>query len=80
MFALRTGPELAAMTVSFRLVPPPQIWLEPICHDCFARSEATWCQDNVYEPCPDCGRKPIRYYLDRRQKGLWLQPPKGATP
>ena len=41
------------------------IWLQPWCHDC-ARHDAsdtgrTWCADNVYDDCEECGQKPVQY-------------------
>lgn len=50
------------------VLPYPVIWLEPVCDKCGEEAEVTWCQDDVYEPCPLCGKKGIRYLLDRRQR------------
>lgn len=45
-----------------------EIWLEPVCADCWTpSSEICWCDDNVFEPCPNCDMKPTRYVIDQRQ-------------
>jgi len=41
---------------------PKYIWLEPGCVSC-SIYERTWCINNVYEPCEECGRKPAKYQL-----------------
>ena len=30
------------------------IWLSPACDDC--DPERLWCDDDVFDPCEDCGR------------------------
>jgi predicted RNA-binding Zn-ribbon protein involved in translation (DUF1610 family) len=60
-------------------LPFREIWLDPFCADCWTPgTEITWCQHDVYDPCPTCGRKAIRYAIDRRQTRFRM--PKGATP
>lgn len=48
------------------------IWLAPWCNECERRTVdvdgRTWCKDNVFEPCSECGQKPLRYILDKRQE------------
>lgn len=44
----------------------PFIWIEPHCNECSlgrADEGPTWCRDNVYEPCEECGQQPIKYTL-----------------
>lgn len=42
----------------------PVIWLSPVCQRCRAKVETLWCcNENVFEPCADCGRQPRRYVL-----------------
>ena len=41
------------------------IYLEPRCRDCDRFAEdRSWCQDDVWSECEDCGKKPARYVLD----------------
>lgn len=43
---------------------PDAIWLQPWCADCdhhSFREGRQWCQDEVWEKCEECGRKPIKY-------------------
>lgn len=40
------------------------IWLKPSCDKCYY-SDRTWCQENVYEPCEECGRKASKYKLEK---------------
>jgi len=37
------------------------IWLSPACERC--DPERLWCQDDVFEPCEQCGRGPSQYSL-----------------
>lgn len=48
---------------------PREIWLEPRCDKCIsiATDERSWCEDNAFEECHDCGKRGIRYVIDRRQ-------------
>jgi hypothetical protein len=43
------------------------IWLAPWCDACAAvcvnDAGRTWCQDNAYDPCEECGRMPVKYVL-----------------
>jgi len=48
-----------------------EIWLEPSCNQC--DRERTWCQDNVYEKCEECGREPTRYLAFDRVTALCTQ-------
>lgn len=49
-------------------IPPREIWLSPHCEKCsFLVDEVTWCRHNIYDACPDCGKKSIRYVIDKRQ-------------
>lgn len=62
--------------------PFREIWLEPFCPECWTGSrDITWCQDKVYDPCAECGRSPIRYVIDRRQRKPvpWLDIPDGSA-
>lgn len=40
------------------MTDPKQIWLSPRCHD-----ERTWCDDDPWEKCEDCGAESVRYVL-----------------
>lgn len=45
-----------------------EIWLQPWCDGCERYSyecgeSREWCQDNVFDPCSECGRKPVRYVI-----------------
>ena len=45
-----------------------QIWLEPQCEKCVGKMDnRMWCEDPVFDPCEECGAKPVRYVLDKRQ-------------
>lgn len=51
------------------------IWLKPWCDECkknhYRHDEGqTWCQDNVYDPCEECGAMPVKYVMasDQPQK------------
>lgn len=53
---------------------PGEIWLQPWCdgcerhcHDEYGR---TWCQDNVYDDCEECGRKAVRYVVAPLESGV----------
>lgn len=41
------------------------IWLAPWCDGCERNSMhsegRTWCQNNVYAPCDECGKLPVKY-------------------
>jgi hypothetical protein len=37
------------------------IWLSPCAHD--FESGRTWCKDNIYSPCEECGRLPVKYVI-----------------
>ena len=52
------------------------IWLEPFCHKCNAYPR-TWCQDNIYEPCEECGRQPTKYIIASEQ--LTPKPPENES-
>jgi len=40
------------------------IWLEPWCLDCErSRDDLTWCEDDVWGKCAQCGQPPIKYVL-----------------
>jgi hypothetical protein len=46
----------------------PIIWLAPWCdgcdkYDCSNDGGRTWCKDNVYETCVECGREPVKYVV-----------------
>jgi hypothetical protein len=48
------------------------IWLQPWCDNCDRNvvnggEGRMWCQDKVWDDC-ECGAKPVRYNVDRRQK------------
>jgi hypothetical protein len=45
------------------------IWLEPWCDRCDATGDdRMWCQDNVWEPCDECERRPVKYVLAKKDK------------
>ena len=49
-----------------------EIWLDPHCDKCrptglFHYTGISWCDSPVQDDCEECGRKPIRYVIDRRQ-------------
>ena len=48
--------------------PIRRVYLDPHCADCFhsIRGEMTFCDDPAQEDCPECGRGPIPYNIDRR--------------
>lgn len=57
------------------------IWLKPACKECIdcindTDYGRTWCQDNIYEPCPDCGRLPTKYTIvsDSWKPKTWTCP------
>lgn len=37
-----------------------EIWLEPICAE-GSPDGRLWCQDDVFEPCEECGAKQVRF-------------------
>jgi hypothetical protein len=63
---------------SYVVLPKPGecydvIWLQPWCDDCAKNSYGpdggrTWCQDNVYGTCEECGREPVKYVLAEQVK------------
>lgn len=46
---------------------PATIWLAPWCAECerkcFDDQGRTWCEDEVYGPCDDCGARPVKYAI-----------------
>lgn len=47
---------------------PKELWLSPWCDDCedaalIGDEGRQWCQENIFEPCVECGRMPDRYLL-----------------
>lgn len=46
---------------------PQVIWLAPYCAECARHDHSdtgrTWCEDDVYEPCEECGRGPVKYAI-----------------
>jgi len=46
------------------------IWLQPWCNGCDRYNHGgdgrQWCQDNVFEDCPECGRKPVKYAIQEQ--------------
>ena len=47
------------------------IWLAPWCNECERHCYSdgrTWCQEDVYEPCGECGRKSVKYVLAEESK------------
>ena len=45
----------------------PVIWIEPHCENCvrgfYSGEGPTWCQDDVYEPCEECGKRATKYVI-----------------
>ena len=40
------------------------IWLQPWCLGCKQwADDRTWCQDDVWTACDECGRPPVKYVL-----------------
>lgn len=43
------------------------IWLQPWCDGCDTYANygegRHWCQDDIFEDCGECGRKPVKYTL-----------------
>jgi len=48
------------------MTDPAIIWLSPSCDEGQCRDECTWCVDNIYDPCSECGKLATRYRLDDR--------------
>jgi hypothetical protein len=50
------------------------IWLQPWCAKCeteaakFASDGRQWCQDNVWDQCDECERRPVKYRLARQSE------------
>jgi hypothetical protein len=49
------------------------IWLQPWCGECQLKSWDSdsgrqWCEDDVWEPCEECGAKPVKYVLAKKGK------------
>lgn len=43
------------------------IWLQPWCDKCAASGESRlWCQDNVWDQCDLCERRPVKYVIARK--------------
>lgn len=42
---------------------PIIIYLSPDCTNCHKWNEVQWCEDNVFEPCEECGRQPRKFVL-----------------
>lgn len=52
----------AAEKAGVPVVDHERIWLEPGCDgNSMAGEGRTWCQDNVYEACPECGAGATEY-------------------
>lgn len=52
----------AAEKAGVPVVDHERIWLEPGCDgNSMAGEGRTWCQDNVYEACPECGARATEY-------------------
>ncbi len=51
------------------------IWLQPWCDKCeaaannFSNDGRQWCQDNVWDQCDECERKPVKYALLLQHSG-----------
>lgn len=37
------------------------IYLQPWCKDCKQHEDRTWCQDDVWGACEECGLPPVKY-------------------
>lgn len=49
------------------------IWLQPWCDKCETESRGSsegrlWCQDNVWDQCGLCERRPVKYVLAKKPK------------
>lgn len=46
------------------------IWLQPWCDKCESEARGSegrlWCQDNVWDQCDLCERKPVKYVLAKK--------------
>jgi len=42
------------------------IWLQPWCDKCANGGGRQWCEDNVWDQCDLCERRPVRYVIDQR--------------
>jgi hypothetical protein len=54
----------------------PIIWLQPWCDKCERSAEdRTWCRDDVYLQCDECGAMPVKYVLasDQPQPRLEME-------
>jgi hypothetical protein len=61
MDAIREG-EPTAMTDTQTAADHEIIWLEPDCEgNLSAGGDRSWCKDNVYDECPDCGATATKY-------------------
>ena len=55
--------------------PLKMIYIDPHCEDCLKYQEPgdqdyqfmTWSTEPDQDDCPECGRKPLVYLIDRRQ-------------
>ena len=56
---------------------PTTIWLQPHCSKCRGRDEhesgPLWCEDAVFEPCEECGQRPVQYGQDAEIERLKAQ-------
>jgi hypothetical protein len=55
---------------------PTTIWLQPWCDKCERSAEdRTWCRDEVYLQCDECGAMPVKYVLasDQPQPRLEME-------
>ena len=44
--------------------PLQVIWLQPWCEGCKTwADERTWCQDDAWGACDECGRLPVKYVI-----------------
>jgi hypothetical protein len=45
-------------------VEPKRVYLEPICEKCESGFEdRRWCEDDVFDNCPECGKRGPEYIL-----------------
>ena len=46
---------------------PKTIWLQPWCGDCARGADGRqWCEDDIWEPCEECGAETLKYMLDAK--------------
>ena len=55
---------------------PKTLWLSPACDGCGDEActnfeeGRTWCQENIFDPCEECGREAEQYVLSTQAEAL----------